>query len=314
MTEKKTFKGIWYILKQSGSGFLEHKVLKLSAALAYYTVFSFPPLLIVVTYVCSIFFGRKAVEGAIYSQIQSFVGSDTAVQLQQIIKNATISGAGNVAIVIGVVTLIIGATSIFAEVQDSINSIWELKAKPDLGLWPLVKDRLLSFGVIGSLGFLLLVSLGISALVEGLSNRLQHFMPSITVVMIYIFNLMIAFGITVALFAVIFKVLPDAEIRWNDVWAGSITTALLFILGKFAIAFYISKSKIGSTYGTAGALIILLVWIYYSSMILYFGAVFTKAWAVKYRKGIKPSSYAVVIEKQEIEKKDAHVSVKPAKA
>lgn len=309
MTRKKTLLGIWHILKQCFSGFSDDKIPKLSAALAYYTVFSFAPLLVVIIYVCSIFFGRKAVEGSIYNQIQGFVGSDSAVQLQQIIKNAAISGSGNIAISIGIVTLIIGATSIFAEVQDSINMIWGLKAKPKMGLRLMIKSRLLSFGVIGSLGFLLLVSLGVSALVEALGTRLQHVLPALTVIMIYIINLAIAFCITVMLFAVIFKVLPDAQIKWNDVWAGAIATSILFLLGKFGIAFYIAKSKVGSTYGTAGALVILLIWIYYSSIILYFGAEFTKAWAIKYRKGIKASPYAVVIEKQEIEKHNSSVQI-----
>ncbi len=310
MAKKKTLTGVWHILKEAISGFSDHKVTKLSASLAYYTVFSFPPLLIVIIYVCSIFFGRKAVEGSIYGEIQKFVGADTALQLQQIIKNATISGTGHIAIIVGVITLILGATTIFAEVQDSINTIWGLKAKPEMGLKLLIKDRLLSFGVIGSLGFLLLVSLGVSALVEGLGRSLQHFLPSITVVAFYIINIAIAFTVTVLLFAVIFKVLPDAQIKWSDVWAGAIATSLLFLLGKFGIAFYITKSKIGSTYGTAGALVILLIWIYYSSIILYFGAEFTKAWAVKYRDGIKPSPYAVVVEKQEIEKHGHHVTTK----
>ena len=307
MAKKKTLSGIWSIIKKSFAGFLDNNILKLSAALAYYTVFSFAPLLIVLIYACSIFFGRKAVEGSIYNQIQHFVGSDTAIQLQQIIKNATISGSGNVAITIGIITLVIGATSIFAEIQDSINIIWGLKAKPKMGLIIFLKNRLLSFGVIGSLGFLLLVSLGISAIVEGIGHRLQYYLPSLTVVMIYIINTSIVFGITVVLFAVIFKVLPDANIKWNDVWAGAIATTILFVLGKFGIAFYISKSKVGTTYGTAGALVVLLVWIYYSSVILYFGAEFTKNWAVAFRNGITPSSYAVVVERPEIEKKNETV-------
>lgn len=307
MTKKKTLKGIWFILKDSVSGFMEHKIPKLSASLAYFTVFSFPPLLIVIIYLCSIFFGRKAVEGGIYNQIEQFVGKDTAVQMQQIIKSATISGSGTMAIIIGIVTLLIGATSIFAEVQDSINTIWGLKPKPDMGLKLMIKNRLMSFGVIGSLGFLLLVSLGVSAVVEAIGHRLQHSIPALTVIMLYVFNLILTFGVTILLFAVIFKVLPDAHINWSDVWAGAFATAILFLIGKFGIALYIAKSKIGTSYGTAGAIVILLIWIYYSSIILYFGAEFTKAWAVKYRNGIKPSSYAVVVENKEIEKKNAHV-------
>lgn len=301
MAKKKTLLGIWYVLKDSFSGFSNDKVPKLSASLAYCTVFSFPPLLIVITYACSLFFGRDAVEGSIYNQIKSFVGDDTAKQLQQIIKNATLSSSSNMAIIIGIIMLIVGATAIFGEVQDSINTIWGLKPKPKMGLKLMIKNRLLSFGVIGSLGFLLLVSLGISALVAGLGHKLQNLLPGLTIILIYIINILVTFGITTIFFAVIFKVLPDAENKWGEVWAGALLTTILFNLGKFAIAFYISKSKVGSTYGTSGALVILLVWIYYSSLILYFGAEFTKSWIVKYSDGVRPSPYAVLTQKQEIE-------------
>jgi membrane protein len=297
----KKLKGFWGVLKNCFKGFSEDKVTKLSASLAYYTIFSLGPLLIVILYLCSIFFGREAVQGSIYGQMESFVGHDAALQLQDIIKNATISGKGTVAAIIGVITLLIGATSVFAEIQDSINMIWGLKPKPKTGWWKLVQNRLLSFGVIGSLGFLLLVSLGVTALVEGLSNRLKAHFPDITIVVFYIINLIITFGVVTALFAVIFKVLPDAKIKWRDVLAGSIATALLFMLGKFGISFYISKSNVGGTYGTAGSLVVLLVWIYYSSIILYFGAEFTKAWAVKYGSEIHPNDYAVIAKTVEVE-------------
>ncbi len=299
--EKLSFKGLWQVLKESFKGFSEDKLTKLSASLAYYTVFSLGPLLIVIVSLCSIFFGREAVEGTIYGQIQGFVGADAAKHLQEIIKNAAIGGKGKVAAVIGIITLLIGATTIFAEIQDSINSIWNLKIKPKAGWFKLVKNRLLSFGVIGSLGFLLLVSLGVTALVEGLSNRLKHVFPEVTIVLFYILNLVITLVVVAALFAVIFKVLPDAKVKWKDVMAGAIATALLFMLGKFGISFYISKSNVGSTFGTAGSLVVLLVWIYYSSIILYFGAEFTKAYSMKYGGHIHPNEYAVVAKTIEVE-------------
>jgi membrane protein len=298
---KITFKGIWKVLKNSFKGFSDDRIMKLSAALAYYTVFSVGPLLIVVVSVCSLFFGREAIEGTIYGQIEGFVGKDAALQLQEIIKNAAIGGKGKVAAIIGIVTLLIGATSMFGEMQDSINMIWGLKAKPKSAWWSLIKTRLLSFGVIASLGFLLLVSLAISGLIEALSNRLMNYFPDITLILFYIINLVINFGVIASLFAVIFRVLPDARIKWKDVTAGAIATAVLFMLGKFAISFYISKSNVGSTYGTAGSLVVLLVWIYYSSIILYFGAEFTKAYAIKYGSEITPNKYAVIAKTVEIE-------------
>ena len=298
---KITFKGLWKVLKNSFTGFSDDRVMKLSAALAYYTVFSVGPLLIVILFLCGLFFGREAIEGTIYGQIESFVGHDAAVQLQEIIKNAAIGGKGKVAAVIGIITLLIGATSMFAEMQDSINMIWGLKAKPKSGWWPLIKNRLLSFGVIGSLGFLLLVSLAISGIMEAISNRLRNHFPGIAITLFYIINLVINFGVIAALFAVIFRVLPDARIKWKDVMAGAIATAVLFMAGKFAISFYISKSNVGSTYGTAGSLVVLLVWIYYSSIILYFGAEFTKAYAMKYASEIKPNEYTVIAKTVEVE-------------
>ena len=298
---KITPKGLWKVLKDSFAGFSNDRIMKLSAALAYYTVFSVGPLLIVIVFLCSFFFGREAIEGTIYGQIQGFVGHDAAIQLQEIIKNAAIGGKGKFAAIIGIITLVIGATSMFAEMQDSINMIWGLKAKPNSGWWPFVKNRLLSFGVIGSLGFLLLVSLAISGIIEALSNRLRTHFPGIAVTLFYIINLVINFGVIATLFAVIFRVLPDARIKWKDVMAGAIATGILFMAGKFAISFYITKSNVGSTYGTAGSLVVLLVWIYYSSIILYFGAEFTKAYAMKYGGEIRPNEYTVIAKTIEVE-------------
>jgi membrane protein len=304
---KITIKGIWQILKKCFSNFSDDRVMKLSASLAYYTVFSLGPLLIVIVFFSSIFFGKEAVEGSVYGQMASFVGSNAALQLQDIIKNAAISGKSYTAIVIGISTLLVGATTVFAEIQDSINMIWGLKAKPKKGWLKFLRNRLLSFGVLGSLGFLLLVSLAISAIIEGISNRLKIHFPAITVIVFYILNLVITFGVVATLFSVIFKVLPDAKIKWKDVMAGAITTATLFMMGKFAISFYIAKSSIGSTYGTAGSLVVLLVWIYYSAVILYFGAEFTKAWAIEYGNAIRPNDYAVAIET--IEKEKGHKTI-----
>lgn len=299
--KKISVKGLWKVLKQSFSGFSDDKVMKLSASLAYYTVFSMGPLLIVIIYLCSIFFGREAIEGTIYGQIQSFVGSDTAKQLQDIIKNASIGDKGNFAAIIGVITLLIGATSVFAEIQDSINSIWGIKPKPKRGWLKMLLNRLLSFSVIVSLGFLLLVSLGVTYLVEALSESLSRAFPDVTVIIFYIINLLLSLAVISTLFGVIFKVLPDAKIKWRDVIAGAVATALLFMLGKFAISFYIGQSDVGSTYGAAGSLVVLLLWVYYSSVILYFGAEFTKAYAVEYGAAIHPNQYAVITKQVEVE-------------
>jgi membrane protein len=294
MKKKFSFKSVWQALKDSFKGFSEHKITKLSASLAYYTVFSLGPLLLVIISLAGIFFGEEAVQGSIQHQIQGLVGGDAAHQIQDIIKNASKGNKGTIGAIIGFVTLIIGASSMFGEMQDSLNTIWELKPKPHAGWKATIKKRLLSFSVVGSLAFLLLVSLTASALIEGLNERLKSVLPDVTVVLFYILNIVITLGITAALFAIIFKVLPDATIKFKDIIVGSIFTAILFMLGKFAIGLYINKSDVGSTYGAAGSLVVLLVWVYYSSIILYFGAEFTKAYALKFGAIIKPSPYAEV--------------------
>lgn len=298
---KRSLKGILHVWKDTFKGFSDNKVTKLSASLAYCTVFSMGPLLVVIISMCGLFLKREAVEGRVYTVLEDFVGQDTAIQLQQVIKNAAISGQSAVAIIIGIVTLFLGATAVFGEIQDSINGIWGLKAKPKKGLLKMLQNRILSFSIVVSLGFLLLVSLTVTSVVEVLGNRLKAYFPSMAFIIFYIINLLLIFGMSALIFATIFKVLPDAKIRWKDVFAGAIVTALLFLLGKFGISVYISQTKVGSTYGAAGSLVVLLVWIYYSSIILYIGAEFTKAYALKYGSAIYPNDYAVTIKEVTIE-------------
>lgn len=301
MKKKISFKGMWEVLKNSFTGFSDDKVMKMSSSLAYYTVFALAPLLIIIISLSGIFLGRDAAQGKVYHQLENFVGSNTAIQLQEMIKNASLSGKSNIAIVIGIITLIIGATTVFSEIQDSINTVWGLKPKPKNGMLQFLKNRILSFSIIIGLGFLLLVSLTLSTLVDGFSDSLRSHFPDVTLVVFYIINLIITLLITSVIFGAIFKVLPDAKIKWKDVAAGAITTAVLFMLGKFAISIYIRKSQVGSTYGAAGSLVILLLWVYYSAIILYFGAEFTKAFAVKYGSKIHPDEYAVTTRTIEVE-------------
>ena len=302
---KKIWKSTATILKDSFNGFVDDKVLKLSASLAYFTVFSMGPLLLMIITLCSIFYGREAVEGRVYGQLEGFTGHDTAIQLQQIIKNAAIMGKGHLAAIIGGITLLIGATSIFAEIQESINMIWEVKPKPKKGWLKYLQTRFLSFSIILGLGFLLLVSLGVSALIDAFSDRLKLIYPDVAVVLFYILNVIISFIVITLIFGTIFKVLPDVKIKTKDVLAGAIMTAILFMLGKFGISFYISKSHVGTTYGTAGALVVILLWIYYSSVILYFGAEFTKAYILESGREMYPSEFAVNTRTVEIETNEA---------
>ena len=297
----KKIKEVGKVIIQAFKSFGEDKIPKYSASLAYTTVFSLGPLLIVIIFLCSIFFGQEATQGKIYSQMQQFVGQDAALQLQTIIQNASISNKGSFAALIGIVTLILGATAVFAEIQDSINTIWGFKAKPKKGLWKIIRNRFLSFSVVVSLGFLLLVSLAISTILEGLSDQLKARFPNVTVVIFYILNLIISFVVITTLFAVIFKVLPDAQTKWKDIFPGALASGILFMIGKFAISFYIGKSHVGTTYGAAGSLVVLLLWVYYSAIILYLGAEFAKTWASYKGSSIQPNDYAVALKKVEVE-------------
>ena len=299
--KKVTFKGLFEVLKNAFSSFDDDKITKLSGSLAYSTIFSLGPLLIVIISLCGIFLGKESIEGTIYQQLKGFLGPDSAKQLQDIIKNAYTSGNSKFAAIISGIILLIGATAIFSEIQDSINSIWGIKPKPKKGWLKFLQNRFLSFSLIVGLGFLLLVSLSVNTLIDGFNTKLQLWFPDVSVVFFYIINIVITAAIVSLIFAIIFKVLPDADIRWKDVAAGAFTTALLFMLGKLGISFYITKSNIGSTFGTAGSLVILLVWVYYSSIILYFGAEFTKAWSVIYGEPIRPNLYAVITKTVEVQ-------------
>jgi membrane protein len=300
-------KTIWSVFKKSFSDFIEKKVIKLSAALAFYTIFSLPAMLIIIISISDIFYGREAIEGTLYNQISGFIGIEAAIQIQQTIRSSALSNNSNFAMIVGIITLLLGATSMFSEIQDSINYIWKLKAKPrkGKGLLKMIINRLLSFSIVVSLGFLLLVSLLINGMMDALIYKLVQVFPSLTVIIAYIFNILLTYGITTLLFVMIFKVLPDAQIEWKHVRIGTMITAVLFMGGKFLIGYYLGHSKLSSVYGTAGSSIVMLLWVYYSAMILYFGAVFTHVYAVQTGSNIFPNSYAVNIEEIEIESKEA---------
>lgn len=294
----------WRVLKKAATEFLADNGMKLSAALSYYTIFSIGPLLIVVISLAGIFYGREAVEGKIYEQINGFVGSKAALQIQDIIQNIEESQLSASGAVIGVVILIIGATGVFTEIQDSINYIWSVKAKPQKGWLHLIMNRVISFSLIVSFGFILLVSLVIHALVDFLHTTLLNFFDEVTVYLFQGINYIFLFVVISFLFAIIFKVLPDASIKWKDAFIGAAFTSILFLVGKFLIGFYLSQSNIGVTFGTAASIVLLLLWVYYSSIILFFGAEFTKVYALHYGSGIQPDSSAVFIIKQEAKELD----------
>lgn len=306
-------RNIGKMLMQTFNDFMEYKVLRMSAALAYYTVFAIGPMLICIITLCDVFYGREAIEGSIYTQINDFVGPQAAAQIQEILKNAAISGDITWATAIGVISLIFAATGVFTEIQDSINTIWRLKAKPKKGqgLLKFALNRLLSFSMIVGLGFVLLVSLFVNAIMDTIFNRLMSRFPQVEVFIAYIANYAVTFFVISLLFAGIFKILPDARVKWKDVWKGAFATSILFMLGKFAISFYLGKSHVGTAYGAAGSMVIILLWVYYSSAILYFGAAYTRVYACEKGREIYPNEYAVFLVQVEEESR-APITQQPA--
>lgn len=301
---RKTFS----ILKASFNAFMDDKALKMSASLAYYTVFSMAPLLMILISAASLFYGKEAIQNKVFSELNGFLGNDAALKIQEILKEIALKSDSTLAIIIGLVTLFLGATGVFIEIQDSINQIWRVKAKPKKGWKKLIINRILSFSMIISLGFLLIVSLIINGIILALSAKLTIYFPDMTIYFIEAVNAAVTFVVIASLFGIIFKFLPDVEIAWKDVRVGAIFTAVLFTIGRYLIGLYIEKIGPGTAYGAAGSLIIILVWVYYTSAILYFGAEFTQVYAECYGGKISPATYAVHVVTTEEEKE---VSVLP---
>jgi len=299
---KKSLKNTGKLLKDTFKGFMGDKGLKLSASLSYYTMFSLAPMLLLIISLAGAFFGKEASEGRIFAEINGLIGNEAAAQVQQIISNLELSGKTTLSVIIGGITLVIGATTVFGEIQDSINMIWRVKAKPKRGWLKLIKDRLLSGSIIIGLSFLLIVSLIINGVLMTLKDVLKSYFPDLTLIVINGVNLAVSFMVITILFGVIFKVLPDAKIAWKDVKAGAFFTSLLFMLGRYIIGIYIETTAAGSPYGAAGSIIVILLWVYYTAAILYFGAEFTREYACFKGARIKPADYAVYIEQKETEK------------
>jgi membrane protein len=291
----------WNLLKKTYQEFDDDNAIKLSASLSYYTIFSLPPLLIIILSIFSVFFGREAVTGRFFGQINGMVGNEAAMQIQETIKNIELSDSNAFAAAFGGILLLIGASGVFAEIQSSINFIWGLKAKPDKGLVKFIKNRLMSFSMIASVGFLLLVSLMVNTVMDVINARLLVYFPDSTIYLFYVVNIVILFATTTMLFSIIFKTLPDGDIAWKNALIGSSFTSFFFMFGKFAIGFYLGSSTVATVYGAAGSVIIILIWVYYSAIILYFGAEFTKVYANAHGSKIIPNTYAVSIKVEVVE-------------
>jgi membrane protein len=290
------------IFKETLRQWLDDKAPQLGAALAYYTVFSLAPLILVLLAILGLIF-RHDPAGAwqkVTEQLSYFLDRSAIDVIQSIAQKASQTNKSIWATIIGVALALFGASGVFGQLQDSLNTIWGVKAKPGAGIWGFVRNRFLSFAMVGGICFLLLVSMTIESLLEGFSHYVQTLLPGGIVIAVAVY-LLFDFAIVVLVLAVIFKILPDAKIRWRDVWIGAVITALLFALGKWALGLYLGSGSAASAYGAASSLITLLLWVYYSSQILLFGAEFTQVYADYFGARVLPDEHAVRVQRTEVE-------------
>ncbi len=286
-------RAFWQLVKEAASDWSHDRAPRLGAALAYYTIFSMVPLLVVIIALIGVVFGEQAAQSAIMAQIAHLVGEQSAAAIKDMIQRASQPSTGLLATLIAIVTLLVGASGVFGQLQDALNAVWGVEPKEGRGIWGFIKDRFLSFVAVLGTGFLLLVSLVLSSALAAFGKWFSGLLP-LPEAVLETFNFLLSFVVVTGLFALIFKVLPDARIAWRDVWVGAALTSALFTIGKFAIGLYLGKSDVGSAYGAAGSLVIVLVWVYYSAQILLFGAEFTQVYANRLGERIVPTPDAEV--------------------
>jgi len=293
---KKLLSNLPTLLKLSYRDWKEDKASRLSAALAYYTIFSLAPMLLIIIAVTGLFWSQDVVRSQVLNQIEGLVGAEGRAFISDLLTSASNPAKDVLATIVGIITLLFGALGVFNELHNALNTIWEVKEEETTGfvesLKKVIFGRLLSFTMILGIGFLLLVSLVISAALSAVQETIGNAIP-ISEILLQILNLIISIGVITVLFALIFKFLPDAEIAWRDVWLGAFVTALLFSLGKFLIGIYLGNSSVGTSFGAAGSLVVLLLWIYYSAQILLFGAEFTQVYANNFGSKIVPEGEVV---------------------
>ena len=288
-------KRVWPVLKKAAADWIRDRAPRLGAALAYYTIFSMVPLLIVIIAIIGLVFGQEAAQSAIMDQISNLIGPQSAAAIKDMIQRADQPSTGIIGTIIATVTLLMGAAGFFGQLKDALNTVWGIEPKAGRGIWGFVKDNFLSFATLLGTAFLLLVSLLLSTALAAIGKWFGQLLP-LPEVVLQTFNLLLSLVVITGLFALIFKVLPDAHIAWRDVWVGAALTSVLFTIGKFAIELYLGKSNVGSSYGAAGSLVLILVWVYYSVQILLYGAEFTQVYANLMGQKIQPTEEAKVVD------------------
>lgn len=284
---------LWHLIKEAAADWSHDRAPRLGAALAYYTVFSLVPFLVVVIALIGLVLGQEAAQSAILSHIATLVGDQSAAAIKDMIQRADQPSTGLVATGLAVVTLLFGASGVFGQLQDALNTVWGVEPKEGRGVWGFIKDRFLSFVAVLGTGFLLLVSLILSSALAAFGKWFSGLLP-LPEALLHLFNFVLSFVVVTGLFALIFKVLPDARVAWRDVWVGALLTAALFTIGKYALGLYLGKSNVASAYGAAGSLVLILLWVYYSAQILLYGAEFTQVYANRLGERIVPAPDAQV--------------------
>ena len=295
-------KKITKYIKEVFSEFSADNIFKYSASLAYYTVFSVAPILLIIISLSGLLFGKEAVEGRVYAELNGLIGSAAALQIQNMIRSLHLTGNSLIASISSIALLLVAATTIFGEIQDSLNKMWGLRIKTKRIWWQLILSRLISFSLIIAIGLIMTLTLLLNALVTTFGKFIGRYLADFSIYLIQFINDVLSFFVAAFLFSLLFKILPDAKIKWKDVAIGGVVTAVFFILGKWGIGLYLTKSNLTSIYGAAGSIIIFMVWVYYSSIILYLGAEFTKVYANLYGGKIIPNEYAewVKIEEKQV--------------
>ncbi|MGZ3919456.1 MAG: YihY/virulence factor BrkB family protein [Bacteroidia bacterium] len=296
MKLKERLNGFGKIIKETYKGWNADDPFRQSAVIAYYAIFSLPALLVLIINVFGFFFEKDAINGEISRQVAGVMGTDTANQVDDIVQKASEMQAGVISTIIAIVTILFGATGVFVELQKSLNQIWDVKQREDLGFMKKLKGRLFSFGLILSIGFLLLVSLVVSSLLAAASSWLESIYPNVVAYLFYGLEFVVSLSVISVLFALMFKYLPDVKMKWKTVWIGAVLTAFLFMLGKYGLSFYFGKAQPASVYGAAGSIVLILLWVSYSSMIVFFGAEFTKQYALFHGHKIKPTQDAFKVD------------------
>lgn len=298
--KKNILRTTWKIIKRAANKYADDDPIRMAGTLGFFTIFAIPPIVIIINSIIGYIIGERAISGELYNQIGALIGTEGKRFIQNLVRNYRNADRSPWGVIFGIIVFVLASTTLFVNIQNSLNFIWRIKPKPKNDILKFLRDRVLSFGVILSLGFILLVSFVFDAGVALIENYLRTTLPTVTYVLVSGLNIVISFILTTLILAIMYKFLPDAKIRWSVTWVGALITSLLFSIGKYIIGFALGNSNLGNMYGQAGSIIIIFLWVFYSGLIMFFGAEITYQYAKIMEKEIRPQAHAVRFEKREI--------------